>query len=147
MIKQEITYTDFNGVEQTTNVYFNLTKREAMNIGLNKNEGLMKDLTEASEMFKNIKNIDDLNDDEKNNIIKTIVKIIDVIVEASYGIRSEDGAKFIKNKANTEEFMSSIVYDSLFEELISDIKKFTMFISGLLPDSDELTKLVESIDA
>lgn len=147
MIKQEITYTDFNGVEQTTNVYFNLTKREAMNIGLNKNEGLMKDLTEASEMFKNIKNIDDLNDDEKNNIIKTIVKIIDVIVEASYGIRSEDGAKFIKNKENTEEFMSSLVYDSLFEELISDIKKFTMFISGLLPDSDELTKLVESIDA
>ena len=147
MIKQEITYTDFNGVEQTTNVYFNLTKREAMNIGLNKNEGLMKDLTEASEMFKNIKNIDDLNDDEKNNIIKTIVKIIDVIVEASYGIRSEDGAKFIKNKENTEEFMSSLVYDSLFEEIISDIKKFTMFISGLLPDSDELTKLVESIDA
>lgn len=147
MIKQEITYTDFNGVEQTTNVYFNLTKREAMNIGLNKNEGLMKDLTEASEMFKNIKNIDDLNDDEKNNIIRTIVKIIDVIVEASYGIRSEDGATFIKNKENTETFMSSLVYDSLFEELISDIKKFTIFISGLLPDSDELAKLVESIDA
>lgn len=117
MLKREIKYEDFDGVEQVDTVYFNLTKSELIEMEVSYENGL-----EAA-----IKRITETQD--RAGLIAEFKKII----LAAYGVKSEDGKRFIKTPELREEFTQSLAYDSLFMELATNDDAAADFIKGIMP--------------
>lgn len=125
MLKKTITYTDYNGNQRTEDFYFNLSKAELMEMEMSTTGGL-------TEMVKRI--IQTQNTPE-------ILKVFKAIILKSYGVKSDDGKRFIKKPELTEEFEQTEAYSNLFMELLRDEKKAADFINGLLPA--DIAKQVE----
>lgn len=117
MLKRNINYVDFNGNEQTEVFYFNLTKAELVELEVSFQGGLDKTL-------QAIQSAEDT---------KTLIALFKRIVLDSYGEKSEDGKRFIKNDAMRDEFISTAAYSALFMELATDEAKALEFIQGILP--------------
>lgn len=117
MIKKLITYTDFNGAQQTDELYFNLSKAELTELQVSVNDGLDKQLKEIV----------------TNGNAAEIIKMLKTIIAKSYGIRSEDGKRFIKREELSRDFLDSAAYDELFIQLASDPNAAMEFIKGILP--------------
>lgn len=117
MIKKSITYTDFNGEEKTEELLFNLTKLELTNMELAYEGGF-------SAMIQKIV-------DEKD--VKGIVSVIQDLILTSYGEKSPDGKRFIKNDVLRNEFAQTEAYSELFMQLATDPDAATAFINGIIP--------------
>lgn len=129
MLKKTITYTDFDDVERTEDFYFNLSQSELVKMETG------QDLS----MTDYINRIIDAKDGPK------ILELFDKLLRMSYGVKTDDGKKFIKNEALTEEFLCSAAYDALYMSLFAgeDAEgKLAQFIEGILP-----SKLVEKAKA
>lgn len=118
MFKRTVTYTDFNGVEKTEDVYFHLSKSELLKMELGR-EGRM---TTALDRIVKAKNVPEL------------MKEFDFFIRAAYGERSADGRSFIKSKELSDAFANTIPYDIIFTELITDDDKAADFINKLIPE-------------
>lgn len=117
MIKKTITYTDYDGNERTEDFYFNLSKPELIEMQTSEAGGLEKKIEKIS----------------KEQDIKKIIELMKDIIQKSYGIKSEDGKRFIKNQEILDEFMQSEAYSELFMSLATDEKIASEFIEGILP--------------
>lgn len=117
MLKKTISYTDYNGVERTENFYFNLTEAEIAEMQLGSKGGL-------SEVIKQL--IETENAPE-------IIKLFKDLVLRSYGQKSVDGKRFIKNDSLREEFSQTEAYSKLFMELAFDAEAAAKFINGIVP--------------
>lgn len=117
MLKKTITYTDYDGVEREEDFYFNLTESELMVMELSQ-EGGLKNM-----MQKIVK--------EKNR--PKMIEIFQKMIKMSYGEKSPDGRKFIKNDELTEAFTQTLAYDKLFIELATDEDAAIDFIRGIIP--------------
>ena len=117
MLKKTITYTDYNGVERTEDFYFNLSKAEIMEMELGTTGGM-------TAMIQNIIAAQDL---------PAIIKIFKDLVLMSYGVKSADGKRFIKNAELRDEFAQTEAYSILFMELAQDADAATKFIEGIIP--------------
>lgn len=126
MLKKTIKYTDFNGNEVTEDFYFNLTKAEVaeMELGASRLDadgnikGGMQDL---------------LAEIVASGSGQRIMDTFKEILARSYGIRSEDGKRFIKSKELFEEFTQSAAYSEFFMELITDADAASSFIKAVMP--------------
>lgn len=121
MLKKTITYTDYNGHQRTEDFYFNLNKAELVELELSASGGLtvMMDRVIAAE----------------DN--PTLFKIFKDLVLKAYGIKSDDGRKFIKNQAVRDDFAQTEAYSVLVMELVSDAEKAAEFFNAIIPqDSD-----------
>jgi hypothetical protein len=121
MLKREITYEDFNGEKATDTFYFNLTKTEIITLEVSYEGGL-----EAA-----LKRIVATNDSK--NLIAEFKRIILL----AYGVKSEDGKRFIKNDQLREEFSQTAAYDALFMELATNDEAAAVFIKGIIPKDME----------
>lgn len=126
MLKKDITYENFNGETLTETFYFNLTKPELVELEVEFKDGF-------SELLKNIVETQDA---------KILVREFKRIILLSYGVRSEDGKRFIKNDELREEFSQTGAYDALFMEFVMDADKGADFIKGILPK--DLASAVEA---
>jgi len=117
MLKKTITYTDFNGNERTEDFYFNLSKAELTEMELSADGGLAETL----------KRIIDAQDSRQ------LVKIFKDLVLRSFGEKSADGKRFIKNEQLREEFSQTQAYSDLFMELATNDKAAVEFVNGILP--------------
>ena len=117
MITKTIKYVDYNGVERTESFQFNLTKAELMEMELSEEGGLAEKIQKI---------IDTQNMPE-------IIKVFKDLVLKSYGMKSDDGRRFIKNDKMREEFQQTEAYSDLFMELATDADKASEFISGIIP--------------
>ena len=117
MLKKTIKYTDFDGEERTEDFYFNLTKAEIMEMNLTTYGGL----------DKMIEKIIAAKDTPK------IVNLFKDLVLRSYGIKSDDGKRFIKNDKIREEFVQTEAYSELFMELATDEDAAINFVNGIVP--------------
>jgi hypothetical protein len=117
VLKKTITYTDFNGDEVSEDFFFHLSKAEIIELEMSVEGGL-------SESLKKI--IDSMDG-------KAIIAEFKKIVLGSYGKRSPDGKRFIKNDALREEFESSEAYSVLFMELVTDAAAAANFVNGIIP--------------
>lgn len=117
MLKREITYEDFDGKTTTETFYFNLTKTEIVGLEVGHEGGL-----EAA-----VRRIVQTNDN------KSLLREFQNIILAAYGIRSEDGKRFIKSDELRLEFEQTAAFDALFMELMTDEGKAAVFIRGVLP--------------
>lgn len=126
MLKKTITYTDYNGIERKEDFYFNISKAELMEMQMSTTGGL-------DEMIKKVVSAQD---------VPAIIKIFKELILKSYGEKSADGKRFIKNAELTESFAQTDAFSILFMELASDADAASKFINGILPGdvSKELAK-------
>ncbi len=117
MLKKTIAYTDYNGVERSEDFYFNLNKAELteMQVGVEGGYGEM------------LQRIVDSNDN------KQIVETFKSIILKAYGVKSQDGKRFIKSKELSEEFSQTEAFVELFMELATDEKAAADFVNGIIP--------------
>lgn len=117
MRKETIKYTDYEGVEREEDFYFNLNKAEVMEMQLS-TDGTLTKLIEKIIAEKNV---------------PKIVEIFKELILKSYGEKSLDGKRFIKNKELTEAFTQTEAYSELFIKLSTDADAATAFINGIIP--------------
>lgn len=117
MLKKKITYTDYDGNERTESFWFALNQAELLEMNLEKNGGLSNMITRISE----------------TNDFAELSRILKDLVCRSYGVKSDDGKRFIKSPAMTEEFLQSEAYSEMFTELVTDAGATTEFITGIIP--------------
>ena len=117
MIKKTITYADYKGNDRTEDFYFNLTKAEAMEMELSAKGGLSKKIEEiiAAEDAP------------------TIIKVFKDMISKAYGVKSDDGKRFIKNDKVLEEFTQTEAYSQLFMELATNTQSAIEFFNQVLP--------------
>lgn len=117
MLKKNIKYTDYNGVEREETKYFNLSKAEIMEMELSTVGGF-------AEMIEKIVAAQDT---------PSIVKIFKDLILQAYGEKSPDGKRFIKSEALSTEFSQTEAYSVLFMELATDAEAAAAFINGIVP--------------
>lgn len=126
MLKKTITYTDFNGVERTEDFYFNLTKAEIAEMELEVPGGM-------TTMIERI---------TKTQDTPSLIKVFKELILRSYGKKSDDGRRFIKNKELVEEFKDSEAYSELFMELATNAEAASAFVNGITPKIPEAVKKI-----
>lgn len=119
MLKKTVTYVDYNGKDCTEDLYFNLTKAELAEMELEVKGGLSAHIQKIV--------------DDKDNA--GILKVFKDLLLRSYGIKSEDGKRFIKNDQIKEEFAQTEAYSTLFMDIVSNPDAADDFIKAVIPSS------------
>lgn len=148
MYKKIIKYTDYNGTERKEPFYFNLDEADIMryNFSVDGEDGYKAYLTRLL----------------ATNKTSEAYAIFEKFICESYGVKSDDGKRFIKNEEVLNEFKQSRAYSVLIMELISKEGAATEFFNGIMPpamlaqmsakikdgvvDKDELDKMLYSDD-
>lgn len=117
MLKKTVSYEDFNGNQVQEDLYFNLSKSEIVDMEMSA-EGPM------SERLDRIK---------KSNDTTAMYRQIRDIVLAAYGVRSEDGRRFLKSDQIRDDFAASAAFDEFFFDLFQDTDRIVDFINGIIP--------------
>lgn len=118
MLKRTFKYTDMDGIEREEDAWFHLTKTETLELTLSYPGGMLAWIRRVS------------NARDGASIIKYMR---DVILKA-YGVKSDDGRRFIKSEKISEEFAQTPMFDELFQELAFDEKKMADFVNAILPE-------------
>lgn len=122
MYIKEISYEDFNGEKVTEKFYFNFTKAELATMNLEQEGGLQN----------YIERITNTRDTPK------LIKLFQDLILKAYGVKSDDGKKFIKVKDGhklAEDFAQTDAYSEYFMLLVQDEKEAEKFINGIIPKS------------
>jgi hypothetical protein len=117
MLKKTIKYEDFNGNEISEDFYFNLTKAELLEMESKSQGGLKAKL----ERLINTRDI------------SAIMEVFKEVIVKSYGVKSDDGKRFMKSKEITDAFVESNAYSELYIELATDEDAAVAFITGIIP--------------
>ena len=125
MLKETVTYTDYDGKERTEDLYFNLEKHELIDLAFDLPDDIIVADEETGEIKENHM-VEKLGD-------KGIYKFIKDVIKKSYGVKSADGRRFIKSDELTLEFTQTPMYDSILTKLTSDNDAATKFITTVIP--------------
>ena len=117
MLKKTITYTDYNNNERTEDFYFHLNKAELLEMELSVDGG----------MTTKVKRI------AAAQSAPEMMAIWKDILLKSYGVKSDDGKRFIKNQELRDAFEQSEAYSVLFTELAMDTDAAINFVKGVMP--------------
>ena len=120
MLKKTMTYTDYDGNERTEDFYFNLSKAELTEMELSMSGGLEKYINRIIS--------------EKDNA--KIVEIFKEIILKAYGVKSDDGKRFIKSQQLRDEFTQTEAYSDLFFTLATNADEAAAFVNGIIPKVD-----------
>lgn len=118
MIKRTVNFNDFDGIKQKKDLWFHLTKLEAIKI-----VGKHEDWTSY------------INDLVLSKDFDGILAVLERVILDAYGKRID--GKFVKSPAIREEFSYSEEYSELFVELMQDEKKLAKFFKDLTPSAEE----------
>lgn len=121
MFKKTIKYTDFEGNDRTEDFYFNLTPAEITEMDLCFNGGLQTIIEKITK--------------ETNG--RVLVEIFKDLIRRSYGEKSIDGMRFMKNREITDSFTATNAYSELFMEFVTDADAAAAFINGIIPKIPE----------
>jgi hypothetical protein len=123
MLKETITFTDFNDESRTITEYFNLSEAEIVEMQARSTNGIQADMEDAV----------------KSNDVARVLDFITMLVHKSYGKKSEDGIHFRKSPEILQNFIDSAYYSDFLLGLIeNDGAKGQEFVRGIMPK-----KLVE----
>ena len=127
MLKKTITYTDYDGLERTEEFRFNLTKAELVDM----------ELTTAGTFSETMKRII-----AEKDIIR-ITKLFKELLLKSYGVKSDDGKRFVKSKELSEAFSQTEAYSDLYIELLSNPEEAAKFFAEVAPKVEEVSEVPE----
>lgn len=117
MLKYVIDFVNFDGEPDSEVHYFNLTKSELIELDVNKPGGMKAALERIIQAQDP----------------KVIVNEFKELVLLAYGVRSEDGRRFIKNDEVREAFAQTAAYDALFIKLATDADAAAEWLIGVMP--------------
>lgn len=126
MLKKTITYTDYDGLERTEEFRFNLTKAELMDM----------ELTTVGTFSKLMQKIID----EKDMV--RLAKYFKELILKSYGVKSDDGKRFIKSPELSEAFSQTEAYSELYMELLGNSEYAVKFIKQVMPKDLDQNEVV-----
>lgn len=118
MIKETVTYKDFDGNEQTDVLYFNLTRAELSELQFSVEGGFKAYVQKIVESK------------DSKEIFTTFKKILLM----SYGEKSADGKCFTKSEEIRNKFENSAAYDELLMTILQDENKAAALINGIIPE-------------
>ena len=130
MLKKTVNYEDFDGNKRTEDLYFNLTKLEATEFALDLPDEITDEVAKEGASAANM--------EAATRIVqklggKGIIDYIRKLVLKSYGIKSEDGKRFIKSEEISTEFSQTMAFDNLMMELLTDDNAASNFITAIIP--------------
>lgn len=140
MLKKTITYTDFNGNEVTDDFYFNLTKAEVAEM-----EVSASTLDTDGQVTGGMQKM--LNDVVSSGSGARIIEVFKDILARSYGVKSEDGKRFIKSPELYKEFTETAAYSEFFISLLSEPEAAADFIQAIMPVEVPLADVPKPIPA
>lgn len=119
MFKKTVTYEDYKGNIRTEDHYFNLNKAELVELELSTTGGLTVMMDRIIAAQDNVE----------------LFKIFKDIVAKSYGVMSDDGRKFVKNKEVLDDFIQTEAYSIIFSELATNAEAAAEFFNGVIPQN------------
>lgn len=133
MLKKTVTYIDYNGVERTEAFYFHYNEAEILDMEMSTEGGF------AERIQKII--------DAKDQV--SLMQVIKKFVIDAYGVKSEDGKRFIKNDTVRTEFLESPAYSQIWMELVMDDEVAADFINNVIPSGmkEKLEGLIKAREA
>lgn len=117
MLKRIINFEDFDGKPDSVEAYFHLSKAELVEYEVEFKEGLAAAIQRI------------INANDRKEMIAEFKRIILM----SYGVRSDDGKRFVKSEELRNAFQQTPAYSALFMELATEDGKAAEFINGVLP--------------
>lgn len=138
MLKKTVKYEDYNGVERTEDAWFNLNKTELLKMAMDLPDGTLPDDPKnadnnllAAQLFEKLGN-------------KGILEFMETLVLKAYGIKSEDGRRFIKTPEMAAEFSQTPAFDAIMMEFMTDQEAAAQFVNGVIPANvvDQMTDAI-----
>ena len=122
MLKQTVSYLDFDDNPTQETLYFNLTKTE-----------LADNITIKDELDAMQHTFSQERQELTTTEIKQLIDLVKTFMRLSYGVRSADGKRFIKTDEQWTEFTQTAAYDAFLYSLFEDPNKAVVFMTGILP--------------
>lgn len=116
MLKKTVTYTDYDGIETSETLYFNISKPE-----------FLSSFTANGGIVDKLRRMTDPND------YAGAVDAVSEFILASYGEKSADGKRFVKSEKSREEFSQSEAFVTVFDDLMADPEALIAFVRGVMP--------------
>jgi hypothetical protein len=116
MHKEVIIYNDLNGVQRTEDFYFDLSKPEIVKMQASAKGGYDVQLRSIAASLDGAK----------------IMDFFENFISKSYGVKSEDGRRFMKSEEISRSFMETPAYEVLFEKLVTDDKYAADFVNAVM---------------
>ena len=117
MYTKTVEYENYNGEKVKKKLYFSLNRAELLEMEMRTEGGY-------ENYLKRLINTRDSN--ELTNIFKELIL-------KSYGIKSDDGERFIKSQKLRDEFEQSAAYEEFFVNLCTSTEAQTAFVNGIIP--------------
>lgn len=117
MVKKTITYLDYNDKPITEDFYFNMSRVDMMDFNFDYDGGMKA-------------YIEKIVAEEDN---KKIYYFFKELLLKSYGKKSADGKRFVKNEEATQEFAESEALSELIFKLMNDENEAAAFVNGIIP--------------
>ena len=139
MIKETVTYTDFNGEEKTEDLYFNLSRAELLRYNLSQEggfEGALKRILGLSDTDSVSENNQEIVNNMDADKLTQLFDWVEWFIGISYGIKTDDG-RFVKSEKIKEEFLSSEAYSELLMKLATDPSKANEFSRGIIGEASK----------
>lgn len=127
MFKKKIAYTDLNGVRREEDFLFNLSKPEIVKMQTSVKGGYDVELKSIGAGADG----------------RQIMAFVEDLISKSYGIKSEDGRRFMKSEEISRSFMESPAYEVLFEELVTDDEAASTFVNEIMNMGDSKVLLTK----
>lgn len=118
MLKETVTYKNYNDENVTQTCYFDLSEAEIAEMELSVHGGF-------AEMIETASNTQDE---------PTLWKIFKDMVLKSYGEKSADGMHFMKSEEISHKFMCTKAFSIIVMKLVRDAKYAAKFINGIVPE-------------
>ena len=119
MYAKEITYNDYNDIERKETFLFDLSEAEILEMELSTVGGF-------EQYVNKIINAQDT---------PQLVKLFKELILKAYGVKSDDGRRFIKTEEIAREFSQTRAYSKLFMELATDAQAAVEFVNKIVPES------------
>lgn len=117
MLKKKIAYTDYNGNDREETFYFNLSEAEIVDMQMSEDGGLAQTLARIVE----------------TKDVPQIISMFKKIILKAYGVKSDDGRRFIKSAQLSEEFAQTEAFSNLYISFLQNPEEGANFIKALMP--------------
>lgn len=117
MFSDTIEYTDFDGNLRKETLYFNISQAEAIELEMRYPGGYVNKLQRDIDRMDQAAIMQDYKD----------------FIQLSYGVKSDDGRKFLKSREIFEDFKSTEAYSEFYMKFLGDPEYALKFIVNTFP--------------
>lgn len=118
MIKQRVSYEDYDGNKVEKDLWFHLNKSDLAKMSLGFDNGLIDGLTEL----------------QQKGDKKAVAEFIDNLLVNAYGVRKPGSDVFLKTPEIKEDFQYSLAHDEILMMLLGgEDDEIINFIVGIMP--------------